>query len=398
MSEENTAQTILQVIPDLDTGGAERTTIDIAKALVARGDRALVVATGGILVDELEAHGGVFIPMDVASKNPVRILLNALKLAKLIRAHKVDIIHARSRAPAWSAFLAARMTSATYMTTYHGAYTQKSALKGWYNSVMARGDVVIANSRYTADLIAERHGPVLKDDALHVVYRGTIMTDFDTGAVSQARLDDLRQQWRLKPDVPVIVQMGRLTEWKGQRVVIEAARLLEGRGGLPAQIIIAGSEQGRTAYRQALEEAIEKGGLHGKVSLVGHCADVPAAMALADCAIIASTEPEAFGRAAVEAQAAACPVIVSDLGAVPETVLAPPRVADAARTGWHVPANDAPALADAIAEVLQLPVDVRQTLGARARQHVRTQFSLEQMCRRTLALYDRLLTRAKTGL
>jgi len=381
--------TVLQIVPSLETGGAERTAVDVAAALVGEGWRALVASGGGRLVDELVASGGEHLRFPAATKNPLSILRNGFQLAKLIKAEKVDLIHARSRAPAWSALLAARRAGIPFVTTYHGAYNQRGWLKGLYNSVMARGDVVIANSAYTARLIAERHAAA--GDRVVVIHRGTDLAGFAPGAVSDERRARLRREWGLADGDRVILQMSRLTGWKGQTVLIDALRLIDETGEGSWVAILAGDAQGRDDYVAGLERRIAEAGLTGRVRLVGHCSDTAAAMSLAEVVAVPSTEPEAFGRAAVEAQAAGKPVVVSDLGAVPETVLAPPEVADGARTGWRVPAGDAAALAEALRAALALDAAARAALAARALAHVGAHFSLRAMTDATLLQYRRLL-------
>jgi len=381
--------TILQVIPDLNSGGAERTTLDVAKAVVEAGGKALVVSQGGQMVADLTAFGAEHIVLPVKSKNPLTLWKNAGRLAELVRARKVSVVHARSRAPAWSSLWAARRTKTPFVTTYHGTYNQKNALKAWYNSVMARGDTVIANSHFIAGLVAERH-PFARDK-ITVIQRGSDLKGLDPTNVSALRRQALKDQWGIPSGHPVIVNMARLTAWKGQKVLIEAmAHLMEAELGKPLAVV-AGDAQGRDGYVAELKNLIAEHGLQDRVRLVGHCADVPAAMALADLAVVASTEPEAFGRAAVEAQAASVPVIVSDLGAVPETVLAPPQVGEDNRTGWRVPPGDAAALAAAIRQALQQDPEHKKQMTDRALAHVRQNFSVETMCAKTLQVYESLL-------
>jgi glycosyltransferase involved in cell wall biosynthesis len=383
--------TVLQLVPGLDTGGAERTTIDIAAALVARGGRALVASQGGRLETELGEAGGELIRMNVQTKNPAALLANALRLARLIQRERVDILHARSRAPAWSGLLAARLAGVPFVTTYHGIYAEKGRLKRLYNSVMARGDAVIANSHYTAALIRARYGT--PPQRLTVIQRGTDLARFDPEAVGPERLAALRQAWGLSGGETLVLNLARLTGWKGQEVLIEAAGLSPLAGRQDLVVILAGDDQGREGYRGELQRAIARRGLAGRVRIVGHCADVPAALALADVAVVASTEPEAFGRAAVEAEAMGVPVVVTALGAVPETVLAPPAVPPAERTGWHVPPGDAPALAAALGEALDLVPAERAALSIRARRQAE-RLSLPAMQEATLALYDRVAAAA----
>ena len=382
--------TILQIIPELDTGGAELSTIEIAAAIQEAGGRAIVLSEGGRLVQRLRDTGAELLFFAAASKNPIRMLWNAYRIADIVRRNGVDLIHARSRAPAWSALMAARQTGVPFVTTYHGAYRERTAIKRLYNSVMARGDAVIANSLYTADLIRMRYGTPAS--RLHVIYRGVDEDYFDPALVAPDRVAELRAQWGVGQDTPVILQAARLTAWKGQSVLIEAARLLLEQSRLgDAVIVLAGSAQGRSGYLATLERAIEAAGLTDRVRLVGHVEDMAAALLTARVAIIASTEPEAFGRTATEAQAMGTPVIATDIGAPPETVRSAQRSGREAATGWLVPAGDAPALAEALAAALALTPQERTRMGEQARAHVMGAFSLTGMKQQTLAIYDALL-------
>ena len=382
--------TILQIIPRLDTGGAELSAIEITEAIVRAGGRALVATEGGRLAPRISESGGDIVPFPAATKNPLRLLTNAYALERLIRQRDVDLIHARSRAPAWSALLAARRAKIPFVTTYHGAYAENGRLKRLYNSVMARADVVIANSGYTADLIRQRYGT--PDLRIRVIHRGVDLARFRPDAVLPARVEALRQAWGVAPGRPVVLQAARLTAWKGQRVLVEAAAYLRARDRLgDAVIILAGDAQGRDGYGDMLRREAEASGLGERVRIVGHVDDMAAAYLVAQVAVVASTEPEAFGRTATEAQALGCPVIATAIGAPPETVLAAPRAAETAITGWLVPPDDVPALAAALAAALALPVDARMAMGGRARSHVARHFTLEEMKRATLAVYDELL-------
>ncbi|HEV7259935.1 MAG TPA: glycosyltransferase family 4 protein [Bosea sp. (in: a-proteobacteria)] len=384
-------RTILQIIPDLEAGGAERTAVDIAKGLTDVGARALVATEGGRLVAELQAVGGVWLPFPAASKNPLAMAMNVRKLVLLCRHEGVELIHARSRAPAWVALAAARILKLPFVTTYHGSYASRSAVKTLYNSVMARGDVVIANSAYTAELILTKHG--FARDRIRIVNRGTNFAAFAPQAVTPERIQALRRAWGIEPHQRIVLLPGRLTNWKGQRVLIEAARILRDGGDTDTAFILAGDPQGREGYVKELDQLIAKAGLEGRVKRVGHCADMPAALLAASVVAVPSTEPEAFGRVAVEAQAMGTPVVVSDLGAVPETVLAPPQVSPGERTGWRVPPGDAPGLAAALEGALSLRPSARDNLASRARQHVERHFSLEAMVSETLDVYCALLGR-----
>ena len=384
-------RTVLQIIPHIDAGGAERTTIDIAAALVRAGARALVASQGGRLAGELQAVGGVAIPFPAASKNPIFMLLNTRRLARLIIDEGVDVVHARSRAPAWVALGACRMAGRPLVTTFHGAYGGRSMLKLRYNSVMARGDFVIANSQFTADMIAKLYPQARQ--RIRVIHRGADLTYFSPAATDSARVARLREAWGVAAHERVVLLAARLTGWKGQKVLIEAARILKEQGLDGVRFVLAGDAQGRGGYVRELDALIEKSGLSGVVIRVGHCADMPAALLAASIVAAPSTEPEAFGRSAVEAQAMGALVCVSDLGAVSETVLAPPQSAPEARTGWRVPAGDAPALAQALRTALDLGASARDAQARRARAHVESLFSLERMTKATLDVYLSALTK-----
>jgi glycosyltransferase involved in cell wall biosynthesis len=329
------------------------------------------------------------VPFPASTKNPLRIWSNAGRLMRLANAENVDIIHARSRAPAWSGYLAARRLRVPFVTTYHGAYAAGNALKRRYNSIMARGDAVIANSTFTAQAIAQTWPEAAP--RLRVIHRGTDLAAFSPAAVSHARVEALRQQWTVAPHQRVVLLPGRLTGWKGQRVLIEAAALLLAQGLEDTVFVLAGDHQGRDGYVAELDAMVVEKQLVGLVRRVGHCSDMPAAYLAAAAAAIPSTSPEAFGRTAVEAQAMGCPVIVADHGATPETVLAPPETPALVRTGWRVPPSDPAALAAALGEALSLGASARDTLALRARAHVEQHFSVEVMSRATLALYAELL-------
>jgi glycosyltransferase involved in cell wall biosynthesis len=385
-----TRPTILQIIPRLDTGGAELSTIEITDAIVRGGGRALVLTDGGRMAGEITRLGGELVPFAAGTKNPARIVWNALAIAKIIRAEGVNIVHARSRAPAWSALIAARRTGTPFVTTYHGAYSEKGRVKNLYNSVMARSDAVIANSGYTAGLIRSRYGT--QPERITVIHRGVDGAAFDPGAIPPEQVAAMRAAWGLKPGQPAILQAARLTSWKGQAVLIAATGLLKASGQLgDAVVILAGDDQGRSDYSDSLRAQIANLGLGDHVRLVGHVADMPAALAAAHISVIASTEPEAFGRSVTEAASMGTPAIATDLGAPPETMLPHPNVPLDMATGWIVPPGDATALAQALAAALASPPEARSAMGQRARTRTLEQFSLTAMKRQTLQVYDKLL-------
>jgi glycosyltransferase involved in cell wall biosynthesis len=366
-------RTVLQVLPALVSGGVERGTLEIAEALVGAGWRALVASAGGPLVEPLERLGARHVALPLGRKSPPGIWRNAAALAGLVRAEKVGIVHARSRAPAWAALLAARRTGARLVTTYHGTYNEGWPGKRFYNSVMARGERVIAISDFIAEHLRARHGA---DPArLRVIPRGVDERRFDPAAVSPARVAALREAWNVPEGRPVVVLPGRLTRWKGQLVLLDAMASLPGDA-----IALLVGEGG---LRRVLEARIGELGLGERVRLCGHAEDVPAALLLADVAVHASTDPEAFGRTVIEAQAMARPVIASDLGAPRETV-------EEGMTGWRVKPGDPAALAEAIARALALPAAERAAMGARARTAVLARYTTRAMQGATLAVYREL--------
>jgi glycosyltransferase involved in cell wall biosynthesis len=388
-------RTILQVIPELEAGGAERTTVDVAAGLAQAGARALVASEGGRLVGELQAKGGAWVPFPAATKNPASMLYNVRRLARVCHVERVALVHARSRAPAWSALGAARALGIPFVTTYHGSYSGRSGVKALYNSVMARGDAVIANSHYTADLIRSVYPTAA--DRIRIIHRGTDFSVFSPRAVAPDRVEALRKNWGIAPHERIVLLAARLTGWKGQKVLIQAAGKLRAAGLQDVGFVLAGDAQGRDAYVRELDSLIKAQGLEGVVRRVGHCTDMPAAFLAASVVTVPSMEPEAFGRSAVEAQAMGTPVVVSDLGAVPETVLFPPQVPPQERTGWRVLPGDADALAAAIQEALALGAMSKAAFAARARAHVERHFSLERMVGDTLGVYASLLGGRFTG-
>ena len=389
--------TILQIIPRLETGGAELSTVEIAEAVVRAGGRALVLTEpGGRLIARVAAAGGELMPFPAATKNPIGMLVNAARMVRLIRAQSVDLVHARSRAPAWSALLAARRARVPFVTTYHGAYREGNAAKRLYNGVMARGDLVIANSNYTADLIAARYATPRR--RISVIHRGVDIHAFDPARIDAGRVDALRAHWGVTPGTRIVLHMARLTAWKGQGVLIEAAARLKAADKLGGTVVVlAGDAQGRDGYAQELHAQVADAELGSSVRFVGHVEDAAAAFLAAHVSVVASIAPEAFGRAAIEAAAMGCPVIATAIGAPPETVLAPPAVAEGAATGWLVPPSDATSLSERLALALALPAEDRGAMGGRGRAHVVAHFTVEAMQRQTLAVYDRLLASTLEG-
>ena len=377
--------TLLQVIPELETGGAEQTTIDVARAVVQAGGRALVASRGGRMAARLEADGGRLAAIPVQSKNPLVMLGNAARLAQLIGREKVSLIHARSRAPAFSALWAARATGTPFVATYHGVYKARSPLKRWYNAVMTRGDLVIANSDYTRDHVLAAHR--VDPEKVVAIPRGIDFDRFDIEAVTPQRLESLRQSWGLAAGDPRtrLLLAGRLTRIKGHLTIIEAAAQMKAMGREDFVIVFAGDDQGRTGYGEELAQTVARAGLAEQIRIVGHCEDMPAAYSLADIAILPTTVPESFGRAAVEPQAMGRPVIASAHGGTVETV------ADGV-SGWLVPPGEPDAWAAAMLHAIDIGPERRGEMGQSGMTRVRQLYRVDAMCAATLAAYARVLS------
>jgi glycosyltransferase involved in cell wall biosynthesis len=377
--QSSPAPVILQVLPSLVTGGVERGVVEMTEAIAKAAGRALVTSAGGRMVSQVERAGGRHITLPLNTKNPLAMWRNVARLEALIRLQRVAIVHARSRAPAWSSWLACRRTGAHFVTTYHGTYSEGLPLKRHYNSVMAKGEIVIAASRFIAGVLAERHR--LPAERVRVIPRGIDPARFDPAAVDASRLVRLMQAWRLPDGAPTVVMPGRLTGWKGQSVLIDALARLE---HCNAVAVLVGSDQGRCSYTRGLIRQAQRLGVADRLRLVGECDDMPAALLLSDVVVHASTRPEAFGRVVVEAQAMARPVVAADLGGPVETVAHEV-------TGLRVPAGDAAALAAAVDRVLGASVEARQALGAAARAAVLERYTVRAMQEATLDVYQEVL-------
>ncbi len=370
---------IMQIIPELGPGGAEQGCIDMAAAIVKAGAQAIVVSNGGSRLHELARTNAVHINMPVHSKNPLTILSNARALRKIIKRYNVNIVHARSRAPAWSAYKACKNTNAHFMTTCHAPYNINGEIKRQYNAIMAKGERVIAISHMVADYLQANYR--INSHNIRIIHRGTALDRFHPTAVSAGRVITLAKEWRIPDGANIIMLPGRLTRWKGHHVLIEAMAHLN-RKDLFAVII--GSDQGRSEYSQELETAIREKNLGGSIRIVDHCNDMPAAYMLASVVVSASTDPEGFGRIPVEAQAMGRPIIASDHGGAQETI-------KRGETGWLIPPADPILLAQAIEEVLSLDPSQRAILATRAMAHVAEHFTRDLMVQKTLNVYTELL-------
>lgn len=368
---------VLQVLPELDAGGVERTTIEVAEALMDAGHGAFVVSGGGRLVQRLTKTGATHFTANIGSKRLLTYPWRVAALRKLIVLNKIDVIHARSRAPAWAAWRAAIAEGIPFVTTYHGIYNGGFPGKRRYNSIMARGDLVIANSNFTAEHIKATHKT--PEERIRVIPRGVDMSIFDPDAVSPIRIEAVWKKWSVNPEDRVILLPARLTRWKGQIVAIKAlAKLPE-----DTILVCAGDPQGRESYVAELRKLAEKLGVAGRLRLPGHEPDMPAALMAADRVTTPSTDPEAFGRTAAEAQAMGRWVVASDHGGAVDVV-------DAGQTGALVPPDDPDALARAL-------LGVPGTYNAEAaRERIETRFSKAALQKETLCVYADVLKAEKS--
>jgi glycosyltransferase involved in cell wall biosynthesis len=375
---------VLQVVPRLDTGGVERGTLEIVEAIAAAGGRPLVATSGGQLEFRVARAGGEIFPMNVDSKNPATMWQNARLMRRLIREEGVDIVHARSRAPAWSAYWATRRTRTPFVTTYHGVYKEDFPFKRGYNAVMARGRPVIAVSDFIRTLIVERHR--VPEQNIVTIPRGADVQVFSEEAVGNERAIKLAENWGLVEDPRAIVLMpGRLTRWKGAESLVDAAARLKALRGPDFAVLLVGDDYG-SGFRSVLRKRIEATGTGDVVYLVGECADMPAAYKLSSVVVSASIEPEAFGRVVVEAQAMSRPVIATDHGGARETVAH-------GDSGWLYPPGDADRLAATIHQALGMDPSARAHMGLAGRARVHARFTTAAMQRATLDLYERVAGR-----
>lgn len=374
---------VLQVLPALVTGGVERGAVDMAKALAQAGWKSYVASEGGPMVRELERAGAKHFTLPMATKNPITMYRNVARLEDLIRSLPVDLLHVRSRAPAWSVRAAARRCGLPMVTTFHNAYKAHNWFRRLWASSMARGERVIAISHFVAEFAHKQYG--VPQTRLVTIPRGIDLARFDPARVSPERMAQLAQAWRLVDGLPVILLPGRLTRWKGQSLLLKAlAELRDRRGKADFIAVLAGDAQGREGYRAELEAETRRLGLDAAVRLPGDCKDMAAAYMLADVVVSASTEPEGFGRVAVEAQAMGKPVVASDHGGTRETVRP-------GATGWLVTPNDAGALASALNDALELAPARRLEIAEAARANVAANFTVERMCAATIEVYADLL-------
>jgi len=377
------ALTVLVVAPSLHAGAAAAGAVELTRILAAAGHKPIVVSSGGRLVQDVTAAGAQFIAMNVASQNPVVMLRNAMAMVRLVRAHRCDVIHAHGRAPGWSAYFAAQRTGVAFLTTWYKGFREQNGLKRLYNSVMARGDHVIAPSDQIAELVNERYATPW--ERITVIPASVDLERFDPAAVSAARLDAVRRAWGVRHDARIILVAGRMLRRKGHHIVVEAVRRLKEMGVKDILCIFLGEPEGRTRYSGEVWDLVLATQTTDVIRMVGPTDDMPAAYAAASVVVSASTQPEGLQRAILEAQAMARPVVVSDLGAGPEVVLAPPAVSDDRMTGLRFSSGDAGALAAALIRLFSLPAC--SAIGARGRAWMAANFDVSAATIPTLSLY-----------
>jgi glycosyltransferase involved in cell wall biosynthesis len=377
---------VLQVIPKLGYGGAETGCYDIAHYLAEKECGSFIVTSGGELLKFIKKEKVKIIRLPVHSKNPMLIIFNAIILSLFIIFFKINIVHARSRAPAWSCYLACLLTRSVFVATFHGTYNFKSKLKKFYNSIMLRAKLTIAGSNFIFSHINENYNEYLsKKKKLRVIFRGINVDYYNQKNISILKQEKLKQEWEITTNKFTILMPGRLTYWKGQEKFIESLNILiEDYNFTNFQAILLGSDQGRTVYKKKLINLVERYNLNKKVKLINHCKEMPLAYSLADVVVSASIEPEAFGRVAVEAQSMGKPIIASNIGGSMETILNK-------KSGFLYKFNDPRELAKSLNTVIQLTQEELKSMGNEGRKNITKKFDVEAMCDKNLNEYKKLL-------
>ena len=377
---------VLQVIPKLGYGGAETGCYDIAHYLPENGCKSFIVTSGGELLKFVDKNKVKVFRLPVQSKNPILILINAIILTFIILINNISIIHARSRAPAWSCLIASKITSRKFVTTFHGTYNFKSNLKKLYNSVMVRSDLIIAGSNFIFSHIKENYSNYLNQKKkLLVVFRGINVDYFDPTTKLETEEKKLLKQWEIEKDKKIILLPGRLTTWKGQEVFIEAINLVNIELGYEAfYAVILGSDQGRDLYKKKLIRLSEQYRLTKQLRFIDHCKDMALAYKVSDIIVSASIEPEAFGRVSVEAQAMKKPIIASNIGGSKETVIDN-------KTGLLFESGNPKSLCDKLNEIIKLDTLTLDLMGREGRKNVINRFNIEKMCLNTYSEYKKLV-------
>jgi glycosyltransferase involved in cell wall biosynthesis len=377
---------VLQVIPKLGFGGAETGCYDIAHYLAEKGCGSFIATSGGQLLKFVKKKKVKIFRLPVHSKNPFIIIINTIILSILIIFNNINIVHARSRAPAWACYLACLITGRKFITTFHGTYNFKSNIKKFYNSIMLRAKLTIAGSNFIFNHISENYSEYLsRKKKLRVIYRGINTDYYNQKNISILKQERLKKDWELFPNRFTILMPGRLTNWKGQEKLIEALNILiEDYNNSNFQTIILGSDQGRKVYKKKLVNLVQRYRLGQKIIFVDHCKEMPLAYSLADVVVSASIEPEAFGRVSVEAQAMGKPIIASNLGGSKETIIKN-------KTGFLYKHDDPRDLAKTLNTVIELDQDTLNSIGNEGRKNVTKKFDVEAMCDTTLREYKKLL-------
>ena len=377
---------VLQVIPKLGYGGAETGCYDIAHYLTENNCKSFIVTSGGELLKFVDRKKVKIFRLPVQSKNPLLILINAIILIGIILIYNISLVHARSRAPAWSCLLATKITRRKFVTTFHGTYNFKSNIKKIYNSVMIKSDLIIAGSNFIFSHIKQNYSKYLSHKKkLMVIFRGINVDYFDPTTTLENEEKKLLKQWDIEKDKKIILLPGRLTSWKGQEVFIEAINLVNIELGYEAFFaVILGSDQGRDLYKKKLIRLSEKYRLNKQLRFIDHCKDMSMAYKVSDIVVSASVEPEAFGRVAVEAQSMEKLIIASNIGGSNETIIDE-------KTGFLFEAGNAKSLSDKILRTLYMDETLLKSIGNEGRKNIVQKFNVEKMCFSTYSEYKRLL-------
>ena len=377
---------VLQVIPKLGYGGAETGCFDIAHYLPENNCKSFIVTSGGELLKFVDKKKVKIFKLPVQSKNPLLIFINSIILIGIILLNNISIVHARSRAPAWSCLLASKITGRKFVTTFHGTYNFKTNLKKFYNSVMVRSDLIIAGSNFIFSHIKENYSMNLNSKKKFlVIFRGINVDYFDSSTTLENDEKKLLKQWDIEKDKKIILLPGRLTSWKGQEVFIEAVNLINIELGYEAfYTVILGSDQGRELYKKKLIRLSEQYRMSKQIRFIDHCKNMALAYKVSDIIVSASNEPEAFGRVSVEAQSMGKPIVASNIGGSNETVIDE-------KTGFLFESNNAKSLSKQILRVLNMDETSLKMMGIEARKNVIQRFNVEKMCFSTYSEYKRLL-------
>jgi glycosyltransferase involved in cell wall biosynthesis len=379
------ALTALIAVPTLEAGAADAGVLDLVRILAAAGHRPVVASRGGRWADDVDAAGGINVMLDMPSRNPLVLLRNALALTRLVREYRCDLIHAHGRAPAWSAYLAARITGVPFLTTWYKGFREQNALKRLYNGVMTRGDRVIAVSDQLAELIHDRYATPFSRIA--VIPASVDLTGYDPAAVTQARIEAVRRAWGVANGERIILVAGRMRPRKGHHVVVQAVSRLKTMGVKDFVCIFAAVDQD-TRYAAELWDQVLAGEASDVIRITGSIADLPAAYAAATVVVSAAVQPEGVQRALLEAQAMARPVIVSEVAAGGDVVLAPPAVSDDRMTGLRFSTSDDSALASALIRLFSMPDSAHRAIGNRGRAWVLRHFNAQAAAELMLKLYS----------